>query len=190
MIAKGHDIANVTLVGIVDADQSLFQSHFKSAERTFALITQVSGRAGRGNQNGKIILQTYAPKSYVYKFAKQYNYKGFFEKEINLRKATGFPPFSTIVRILITAEREEDAYDKTKNIIGKIRQLRENDRENFVYLDAMKSPVGRMQNKFRFQVLMRLVDWKKIRKNIYEICDNEKDQKASIFVEINPQNLS
>ena len=190
MIAKGHDIANVTLVGIVDADQSLFQSHFKSAERTFALITQVSGRAGRGNQNGKIILQTYAPKSYVYKFAKQYNYKGFFEKEINLRRATGFPPYSTIVRILITAEREEDAYDKTKNIIGKIRNLKENDRENFVYLDAMKSPVGRMQNKYRFQVLMRLVDWKKIRKNIYEICDNEKDQKASIFVEINPQNLS
>lgn len=190
MIAKGHDIPNVTLVGIVDADQSLYQSHYKSAERTFALITQVSGRAGRSDKLGKVILQTYNPKHYVYKFAKLYNYNGFFDKEINLRKATGFPPYSTIVRLLISADSEEVAYEKTKNIIQKVREIKEQDKENFVYLDAMKSPVGRVKNKFRFQVLMRVVNWEKIRKQVYALCDNEKDSKISLFVEINPQNLS
>lgn len=190
MIAKGHDIPNVTLVGIVDADQSLYQSHYKSAERTFALITQVSGRAGRSEKVGRVILQTYNPKHYVYRFAKLYDYKGFFDKEVNLRKTTGFPPYSTIIRLLISADSEEIAYEKTKNIIQKVRGLRETDRTNFVYLDAMKSPVARVKNKFRYQVLMRVINWQKIRKQIYELCDNEKDAKISLFVEINPQNLS
>ncbi|MCI5797395.1 MAG: primosomal protein N' [Firmicutes bacterium] len=190
MIAKGHDIPNVTLVGIVDADQSLYQSHYKSAERTFALITQVSGRAGRSEKVGRVILQTYNPKHYVYRFAKLYDYKGFFDKEVNLRKTTGFPPYSTIIRLLISADSEEIAYEKTKNIIQKVRGLRETDRTNFMYLDAMKSPVARVKNKFRYQVLMRVINWQKIRKQIYELCDNEKDAKISLFVEINPQNLS
>lgn len=190
MIAKGHDIPNVTLVGIVDADQSLYQSHYKSAERTFALITQVSGRAGRSEKVGRVILQTYNPKHYVYRFAKLYDYKGFFDKEVNLRKTTGFPPYSTIIRLLISADSEEIAYEKTKNIIQKVRGLRETDKTNFVYLDAMKSPVARVKNKFRYQVLMRVINWQKIRKQIYELCDNEKDAKISLFVEINPQNLS
>lgn len=190
MIAKGHDIPNVTLVGIVDADQSLYQSHYKSAERTFALITQVSGRAGRSEKVGKVILQTYNPRHYVYRFAKLYDYKGFFDKEVNLRKTTGFPPYSTIVRLLISSDSEEIAYESTKNIIQKVRDIKEQNKENFVYLDAMKSPIGRVKNKFRFQVLMRVVDFKKIRKQIYELCDNEKNSKISIFVEINPQNLS
>lgn len=190
MIAKGHDIPNVTLVGIVDADQSLYQSHYKSAERTFALITQVSGRAGRSEKVGIVILQTYNPKHYVYRFAKLYDYKGFFDKEVNLRKTTGFPPYSTIIRLLISADSEEIAYEKTKNIIQKVRGMRETDRTNFVYLDAMKSPVARVKNKFRYQVLMRVINWQKIRKQIYELCDNEKDAKISLFVEINPQNLS
>lgn len=190
MIAKGHDIPNVTLVGIVDADQSLYQSHYKSAERTFALITQVSGRAGRSEKVGRVILQTYNPKHYVYRFAKLYDYKGFFDKEVNLRKTTGFPPYSTIIRLLISADSEEIAYEKTKNIIQKVRGMRETDRTNFVYLDAMKSPVARVKNKFRYQVLMRVINWQKIRKQIYELCDNEKDAKISLFVEINPQNLS
>ena len=190
MIAKGHDIPNVTLVGIVDADQSLYQSHYKSAERTFALITQVSGRAGRSEKTGKVILQTYSPKHYVYNFAANYNFKGFFAKEINLRKATGFPPFSTIVRILISSEKEDCAYEKTKEVFSKIKELKQTSGDEFVYLDAMKSPVSRVKNKFRFQVLFRIKNWQNFRNKIYEICDNEKNDKISIFVEINPQNLS
>jgi len=80
MIAKGHDFENVTLVGIIDADQSLFQADYRSTERTFQLITQVAGRAGRSKDEGKVILQTYAPRHYVYKFASNYDYKGFFKR--------------------------------------------------------------------------------------------------------------
>ncbi|MBO4412393.1 MAG: primosomal protein N' [Clostridia bacterium] len=189
MIAKGHDISDITLVGIIDADQSLYQSHYKSAERTFDLITQVSGRAGRDAKEGKILLQTYVPNHYVYRFAKNYDYKGFYKKEINTRLITGFPPFSTIVRILVTAEDEEKAYQTTKTIIEKIREIRLTQSENFIYLDAMKSPVGRVKNKFRFQVLLRVKNWDTLRKNIYETVDGLKN-KTSIFVEVNPQNLS
>ena len=92
--------------------------------------------------------------------------------------------------MLISADSEEVAYEKTKNIIQKVRKIKEQEKENFVYLDAMKSPVGRVKNKFRFQVLMRVVNWEKIRKQVYALCDNEKDSKISLFVEINPQNLS
>lgn len=189
MIAKGHDISDITLVGIIDADQSLYQSHYKSAERTFDLITQVSGRAGRDAKEGKILLQTYCPNHYVYRYAKNYDFKGFYKKEINTRKVTGFPPFSTIVRILVTAEEEEKAFETTKKIIERIREIKSSNPENFIYLDAMKSPISRVQNKFRFQVLFRIKNWDEIRKDIYQVVDEQKG-KNSIFVEVNPQNLS
>jgi primosomal protein N' (replication factor Y) len=121
MIAKGHDFEDVVLVGIIDADQGLYQSHFKSAERTFALLTQVSGRAGRSKEEGKVILQTYSPKKYVYNLAANYNYKGFYEKEINLRKTTKFPPFSTIIRLLFSGEEAEEVQKVTKACYDEIK---------------------------------------------------------------------
>ena len=101
MIAKGHDFNNVTLVGIVDADMSLHFSDYKAIEKTFQLITQVSGRAGRSDSEGKVILQTYCPKHFVYRCASNYDYGAFFKKEINLREVSHFPPFVSILRILI-----------------------------------------------------------------------------------------
>ncbi len=192
MIAKGHDFPDVTLVGIIDADQSLYQSDYRSPERAFALITQVSGRAGRKDLEGKVILQTYNPKHYVYKFASNYNYKAFYEKEINLRETTKFPPFTTIVRILVSSENE----DLTKNVIRKIynelADIYNSNKESFYYFNAMKSPVGRIKNKIRYQILMRFTKSIEgdIMKKIYAITDSEKCAKVSIFVEIDPQNLS
>ncbi|MBQ6921974.1 MAG: primosomal protein N', partial [Clostridia bacterium] len=101
MIAKGHDFPFVTLVGILDADMSLHFSDYRSAERTFQLITQVSGRSGRAGETGKVVLQTYQPENHVLRQAINYDYKGFFAREISIRKATAFPPFTDIVRVLI-----------------------------------------------------------------------------------------
>ncbi len=190
MIAKGHDFEDVLLVGIIDADQSLYQSDYRSTERTFQLITQVAGRAGRGETQGKVVLQTYAPRHYVYKFVANYDYKGFFKKEENIRQTAVFPPFSRIVRILFADFDEEYVRQLVKMCYNEIVKLKEEFKDEFLYLDVMKSPIKRMQNKFRYQILMRLKLSKadEIESKAFEIVD--KLSKNSVFFEINPSNMS
>lgn len=192
MIAKGHDFEDVVLVGIIDADQGLYQSHYKSAERTFALLTQVSGRAGRSKDEGKVILQTYSPKKYVYNLAANYNYKSFYEKEINLRKTTKFPPFSTIIRLLFTGDNLEEVQKITKSCFDDIKKIKEEYNNNFYYFDAMKSPINRIKSKHRFQILIRLSNQNidKLIKLLYNVVDKNKSNKVLSFVEINPNNLN
>lgn len=190
MIAKGHDFEDVLLVGIVDADQSLYQSDYRSIERTFQLITQVAGRAGRSSEQGRVILQTYSPKHFVYRYASNYDYKGFFKKEANLRKVTNFPPYARIVRILFTDEDENIVAQECKVCYNKVKQVREKYDEQFVYLDVMKAPLNKIKNKFRYQIMMRfkLDKADQIEKEIFETIDPKC--KSSVFFEINPNNLS
>lgn len=192
MIAKGHDFPDVTLVGIVDADQCLYQSDYRSPERAFALITQVSGRAGRKDAEGKVVLQTYSPRHYVYKFAANYNYQGFYDKEINLRETTKFPPFTTILRVLVSSEKEEIARETIKGLYNNLADVYNDHKEDFFYFNVMKSPLGRIKNKVRYQILMRFTKSKEddILKEIYKVCDDFKKANVSIFVEIDPQSLS
>ena len=190
MIAKGHDFGNVVLVGIVDADQSLFQADYRSTERTFQLITQVSGRAGRSKDEGKVVLQTYAPRHYVYKFASNYDYKGFFRKEANIRQTACFPPFSRIIRLLFSDNNENYVREMLKVCYTEIEQLKSVYGDQILYLDAMKSPIKRIQNKFRYQILMRVKLEKadEIEEKVFEIAN--KTSKNGVFLEINPSNMS
>ena len=190
MIAKGHDFANVTLVGILEADQALYFSDYRSSERTFQLITQVAGRAGRAEKEGRVILQTYAPKHYVFRFGKTYDYLGFWKKEINTRLVTKFPPYTKIVRVLLNSTDEQDVVDSTRNVYRGVQEL-ERRFGKFVYLGAAKSPVNRMKGLIRYQVMMRLVpeEFDMVIGEVYKLCDENKPKKGSGFVEINPQNL-
>ena len=192
MIAKGHDFEDVYVVGIIDADQTLYQTDFKSAERTFQLITQVSGRAGRKNGGGKVFLQTYNPRHYVYTYAANYNFLGFYDREINVRETTNFPPFAVILRILVSHENENVAYAQTKEIFDALKPLKAKYAEDLIYFAAMKSPYGRIKSKFRFQVLMRFTKNIKddIIKKIYQAVNKFSTGKCQIFVEINPSSLS
>ena len=190
MIAKGHDFGEVTLAGIIDADQSLYNSDYASAERTFQLITQMSGRAGRSDFEGKVVLQTYVPKHYVYRFAANYDYKGFYKKEISLREATNFPPEARIIRILISGENEELVRGNLKICYNKIQEIREKYMNDFHYLNAMKAPIKRIANRYRYQILLRIKkdNAEEIEKEVHEAT--ACDAKLSVFFEINPQNLS
>jgi len=188
MIAKGHDFPLVSFVGIIDADVSLYNSDFRSVENTFQLVTQVSGRAGRKNGDGKVVLQTYSPKHYVYKYATNYDYKGFFTKEINLRQTTGFPPFSTIMRILISSSDNELAVNATKELYEKSLAIKEKYGKQIIFMQAMPSPVKRIQTKYRYQILFRFLPNEDIRFDIFKISDIIY-KNVSIFVETNPQNL-
>lgn len=192
MIAKGHDFPFVTLVGIIDADMGLHFADFRASERTFSLITQVAGRAGRGEYEGKVVLQTYMPKNSTYRFAVNYDYNNFFKREINIREVTKFPPFVTILRVLISGEDETIVANKTREFYDEIKQIREQFPKAFVYLNVMKCPVKRIQNKFRYQILMRIAKkhYTNIRDLIYNIDRKLKQKDIISFVEINPQNLS
>ncbi len=192
MVAKGHDFANVTLVGIIDADMSLHFSDFRAVERTFQLITQVAGRAGRESKSGRVILQTYTPGHYVYRYATAYDYRGFYGKEINLLQATGFPPFSEILRVLISSENEGTALDATKYAIDAIRAIAENHADEFTYLNAMRAPKKRIQTKYRMQILMRIKPDSFVRQKVYAVADelNDRFPQITCFTEINPNDLS
>lgn len=192
MIAKGHDFPLVTLVGIVDADVSLHFSDYRANERAFSLITQVSGRAGRSEKQGEVVLQTYMPKHFVYRYACDYDYKKFYEREINLRNVTNFPPFAKLTRILITSEDETKCLDMAKTLYEQVSEIKKQNLSDFIYLGVMKSPVKRIEKKFRFQILLRLKpqNYEQIIKNIFDVVKQNQKKQVSVFVEQNPQNLS
>lgn len=188
MIAKGHDYPNVAFVGILDADVSLYTSDYRSTERTFQLVTQVAGRTGRKNNDGFVVLQTYAPKHYVYRFASNYDYIGFYEKEINLRQTTKFPPFTTIIRILISGEDEQKVLQTTKKIYDRTLQIKEKYGNMVAFLQAMNAPVKRIQRKYRYQILARVSPQDNLIAEFYK-ASNVIEKNVSIFVETNPNNL-
>ena len=192
MIVKGHDFPLVAVVGIIDADISLYQSSYLASERTFSLITQVAGRAGRADTPGEVVLQTNVPRHYIYKMAGAYDYTSFYKKEANLREVTCFPPFANIIRVLFSSSSEELAKSVTKEYYDCVREIANKNNDKFVYLGVMKSPVGRIQNKFRYQVLMRIKKQgeQEIIDELFELMDKTKKSNVNIFVEVNPQSLS
>ncbi len=191
MIAKGHDFPNVTLVGILDADMSLYFSDFRALERTYQLITQVAGRSGRAGASGKVVLQTFNPQNSVLKFAINYDYEGFFNREIMLRKASHFPPYADILRIMVESEDEDKAIATLKNVFFDCKDVYDKYQKSFVYFDKMKSPVKRIKNAFRFQVLARVTENKeKIENEFYIIAERYSTKQAVAYLEINPGNMN
>ncbi len=189
MIAKGHDFPSVTLVGILDADMSLHFSDYRSGERTFQLITQVAGRSGRAEEKGRVVLQTFSPENEVLRFACAYDYEGFYENEASLRCASAFPPYSKIVRVLVSGEDNQKALETLKTVFFALKAVYENNAEKFLFFDKMAAPVKRIENKYRYQVLMRIVDGS-ILPEIYEICAGSRTRETLVSVEENPANLS
>jgi len=191
MIAKGHDFPSVTLVGILDADMSLHFSDFRSGERTFQLLTQVAGRSGRAESAGKVVLQTYSPDHPILRLAINYDYENFFNHEISIRKATGFPPFSNVVRVVISAEDDENALMATKAIYQEISAIYNENKDKFFFFGCMKAPLKRLQNRYRYQVLMRIsAENKELLDRIYLVIDKYKSRTISVSYEINSNNLT
>lgn len=192
MLAKGHDFPYVTLVGILNGDQSLYFSNYLSAEKTFQLLTQVAGRSGRDKQSGKVVLQTYTPRHYCLQYASRQDYMGFFKREINLREASEFPPFSVVARVMYAGEDAQTCIDLLNRHYADIEKLQESYSDAFLFLQKMRCPLKRLQGKHRFQILMRLTtkDSESVLKNIYDIVDKTTEDKVTVFTEVNPQNLS
>ena len=190
MIVKGHDFSDVTLVGVLDADLSLYYSDYRSNENTFQLITQVAGRAGRADKVGKVVMQTYNPHHYVFRFASSYDYEGFYEKEANVREATMFPPFSKIVRILVKSENEEKALTSARECYNYMRAIRDGN-EGLFRVQAMRAPITKISNEYRFQVVVWLKSEceKEVLPLIYRDADKINKRGVVSFVEVNPTQM-
>ncbi len=189
MVAKGHDFPSVTLVGILDADMSLHFPDYRSGERTFQLVTQVAGRSGRAQAHGEVVLQTYDPENYILRFAAQYDYEGFYRHEIAMRAGTAFPPFATIVRVMVVGEDERDAIEVLRAVYGKLEAVYARMSDHFLFFNKMHAPIKRIQNKYRYQILMRITDSAPLAA-IYAACDGERTKSTVVYVEENPSNLS
>ncbi|MCQ2399739.1 MAG: primosomal protein N', partial [Clostridia bacterium] len=191
MIAKGHDFPNVTLVGILDADASLHFSDFKCGERTFQLITQVAGRSGRAEDKGKVVLQTYTPDNFILRQAIKYDYEKMFEHEISVRKVTGFPPFTDVLRVLISCENDEKAMDVTRQINDEINALRLENKSLFRFISCMKAPIKRIENRYRYQIMMRINSGEDVlQSKIHKIVSKYQTKTVNAYVEVNPNNLN
>lgn len=191
MIVKGHDFKDVTLVGVLDADLSLYFSDFRSNENTFQIITQVAGRAGREEKAGRVIIQTYNPKHYVFRFAKAYDYLGFFEKESNIRETTKFPPYSKIVRILIRSKDEEKALIATRKCYNLMREIKPTQKEIF-RVKAMRAPLKKLKSEYRFQVVVWVEKEAEdeVLPKLYKVAASINEKNVVTFVEINPTQMT
>jgi primosomal protein N' (replication factor Y) len=152
MIAKGHDFPRVTLVGVVDADVGLGLPDFRSAERTFQLLTQVAGRAGRGDVAGEVILQSHLPDHYALGFACNQDYEGFFEREMEFRRTMAYPPTVALVNVVV---RASEAGPGARGADALARRLRETARGRFRVLGPAHAPLARLRSEHRFQVLLK-----------------------------------
>ncbi len=190
MIAKGHDFKDVTLVGIIDADIALYYSDYRSAERTFQLITQVAGRAGRSEKEGKVVMQTYSPNHYVYKYAKSYDYKGFFRNEIRARELTKYPPFTKIIRLLSLSENENEARHAARSMAEEIVAIKRGE-SRVLRVQVMQSAIKRIRACYRYQVVVWIdsAGEEEICPALYELGRKYSRGGVSVFAEVNPQQM-
>jgi len=153
MIAKGLDFPNVTLVGIVAADLSLFSGDFRAAEHTFQLLTQVSGRAGRAKQKGRVFIQTYNPENYAIALARHADYNAFYEHEITLRRTMDYPPFSHVFMILFTGLDEKAIIMALHKLLHIMRYC--NKKAMFEMLGPAPAFVSKIKKQFRWKLLIK-----------------------------------
>ncbi|HKD04102.1 MAG TPA: primosomal protein N' [Terriglobales bacterium] len=152
MIAKGHDIHGVTLVGVVGADMALGLPDFRAAERTFQLLTQVAGRAGRGQTKGKVVLQTYFPDHYAVQYAAQHDFAGFYDKELRFRSWMHYPPYSALANVLVRSDKLDEAL-KWSGLLGK--WLVSTRHEGIRVLGPAAAPIVRLKRDYRYHFVLK-----------------------------------
>ncbi|OQA17469.1 MAG: Primosomal protein N' [bacterium ADurb.Bin363] len=164
MIAKGLDFPEVTLVGIITADTAINLPDFRAGERTFQILTQVSGRAGRGDVPGRVILQTYAPEHPSILAARNHDYKSFYEKEIIERKELSYPPFETIIRVLFTGKDERTVRMTGEELAGSLKDMFTSARG--MVLGPCEAPIGKIRENYRWHFILKGEDISYLRNSL------------------------
>lgn len=197
ILSKGHDFDNVTLVGIISADMMLNYPDYRAFESTFQLITQVSGRAGRSDKEGKVILQSYNTEHYAIQKAIDYDYKGFYQKEIAIRKTFGYEPFNNIFRLVFSGYKYNKVRENADRFLKTLEYLL---KENNIYFsDLILGPnecsINKINDKYRWQVIVKdnNMNVKKLKSMIKYICVTKYeeifDKDIVISIEQNPNSF-
>lgn len=193
MIAKGHDFPNVTLVGVLAADSLLGMDDFRASERTFQLLTQVAGRAGRGNLPGRVVIQTYNTEDYSITAACSHDYHSFFRQEADIRKRLNYPPFTNIACIIVSSVNDKLAFEKAKETAGFLTTLIIADEGDELLPGPVRAPVSRMLNRYRWRLVIkcnsanRLVD---MLAAAWDTFTSTKDrQDVQLNMDINPASM-
>jgi len=188
MIAKGHDIPNVTLVGIVNADIGLAMPDFRAAERIFQLLTQAAGRAGRGATPGRVLIQTLNPEHYAVRFAAAQDYAGFYRKEIEFRSLMRYPPFAALANVLFRAPQQEDAL----RLSTEAARFFTPPPEGVKVLGPAEAPVPKLKQEYRYQMLLKTPHRAKLNELLRALRKHAEEQRwpaASLVIDVDPHSL-
>ncbi len=188
MIAKGHDIPNVTLVGLVNADVGLGMPDFRAAERTFQLLTQASGRAGRGELPGIVYLQTINPEHYAIRCAAAQDYAKFYQKELEFRRVMRYPPFSALANVLVRHPRQEEAL----RLAAELGALLEPPPDGIKVLGPAEAPVARLKREFRYQLLIKAASRKRLNEILGQLRRHALEARwpaTSLVIDVDPLTL-
>ncbi len=189
MLAKGHDFPGVSLVGIITADTGLHFPDFRSCERTFQLITQVAGRAGRGERKGKVILQTFFPDHPALQCAVKNDYLGLYEIEKENREFMAYPPFGRLAKILIQHEKQEKAESMAMSIADRLEQLASG-KEGVEVLGPVQAPISRIQDRHRYHILVKSRDAGELLSIVGSGAVRPDGRlTADIIIDIDPQSM-
>jgi primosomal protein N' (replication factor Y) len=190
MLAKGHDFHNVTLVGVISVDAGLGMPDFRSAERTFQLLTQVAGRAGRGDLPGRVLIQTYHPEHYALRYAVEQNYEKFYDHEIRFRQRMSYPPVVALASVLIRHQDLETAHKQAAILKQSLDAV--NTDKSVRIIGPASASIARLKNEYRLQIILR----SQSRKQLRETLDKALDQAPALGgdlrrynIEIDPLNL-
>src|SRR5213596_1979544 len=187
MIAKGLHFPNVTLVGIINADLALHLPDFRAGERTFQLLTQVAGRAGRGETPGEVFVQTYTPFSPSIQFARHHDFAGYFQQELEFRERCDFPPFKHAVLITVRSAHEGRAKLSAETLV---RRLKASVRSEFILGDATPAPLEKLQGQFRFHILVRGESIMRLSRLVRETLDKLPfPEDVTVTIDVDPYQL-
>jgi primosomal protein N' (replication factor Y) len=188
MIAKGHDIPNVTLVGVVSADVGLGMPDFRAAERTFQLLTQVAGRAGRGDLPGEVLIQTINPDHYAIRFAAAQDYELFYEKELQFRRLMRYPPYSALANVLVRSQSQEQALAMSAGLGALLSPPP----EQVKVLGPAEAPVPRLKKEYRYQLLLKAAGRKVLKETLDTVRRFAQAQKwpaTALVIDVDPLSL-
>ena len=190
MVVKGHHFPNVTLVGVIAADSSLYIEDYRANERTFQILTQVAGRAGREKLPGRVIIQTYNPDNFAIECSKKQNYDEFYETEIELRKQLKYPPFCYIISIGLTDTDNNKIKNVSEKLYNNISRTIKNEKMDFNIYKPLPCPIDKIKNKYRWRIILK----GKLNNKIIDIINKSIEQVNSkttrIIVDTNPTNLA
>lgn len=189
MIAKGLDFPNVTLVGVINADSGLHLPDFRAAERTFQLVTQVAGRTGRGMQGGRVVVQTFSPEHYAIECAKRHDYHRFAEEEMEIRSVMNYPPFGSMVRIILRGESEARTRAFADELATAMQQYITSKEAEVRFLGPSPAPLAKLRNMFRFHIVMQ--GEKQIMQAAVRFAENAKKAPDDVqwLADVEPQDM-